>query len=99
MVYAIEINPNNFAPAKIATIPSLMKIILPLIMMAVAVFFLIILFQAAFKILTAGENKEAVAKAQKTISFAVLGLILIVSSFLLVRIIGKILGIESILPF
>jgi len=102
MVYAIEINATNFpdfAPGKIATVPSLMKIILPLIMTAVAVFFLIILLQAAFKILTAGENKEAVAKAQKTISFAVLGLILIVSSFLLVRIIGKILGIESILPF
>ena len=102
MVYAIEINPTNFpnfAPGKIATVPSLMKIILPLIMTAVAVFFLIILLKAAFKILTAGENKEVVAKAQKTISFAVLGLILIVSSFLLVRIIGKILRIESILPF
>jgi len=99
MVLAIEINPNNFAPAKITNIATLMKIILPLLMTGAALFFLIILFQAAFKILTAGGNKEIVAKSQKTISFAVLGLIIIVSSFLLVRIIAKILQIESVLPF
>jgi len=99
MIYAIEINPTNFAPAKIATIPTLMKIILPLLMAGAALFFLIILLQTAFKILTAGENKEIVAKSQKTIGFAVLGLIIVVSSFLLVRIISKILQIESVLPF
>jgi len=99
MIYAIEINPTTFSPAKINTVASLMRIILPLIMTAVAIFFLIILLQAAFKILTAGDNKETVAKAQKTISFAVLGLIVVVISFFLVRIIGTILQINSLLPF
>jgi len=99
MVFAIDINPTNFTPAKITSIATLMKIILPLLMTGAAIFFLIILFQAGFKILTAGDNKETVAKAQKTVGFAVLGLVLIVSSFLLVRIIATILKIQSILPF
>ena len=99
MVFAIEINPTNFAPAKITSISTLMKIILPLLMTFVSIFFLIILFKSAFTILTAGPNKEAVAKAKKTISFAILGLIVIISSFLFVRIIAKILQIESMLPF
>jgi len=94
MVLAIDINPTNFAPAKITSVATLMKVILPLLMVLAGLFFLIILLQAAFKILTAGDNKEMVAKAQKTIAFAVLGLVLIVSSFLLVRIIGMILKIQ-----
>jgi len=93
MVFAIDINPSSFVPAKITSIATLMKVILPLLMTGAALFFLIILFQAAFKILTAGDNKEMIAKSQKTIGFAVLGLVLIVGSFLLVRIIGMILKI------
>ena len=99
MVHAIEINPDNFTPAKITSIQNLMNIILPLLMTFTSLFFLIMLFKSAFRILTAGENKEEVEKAKKTISFAVLGLIIIISSFLFVRIIAKILQIESILPF
>jgi len=94
MVFAIEVNQNNFAPAKILSVATLMKVILPLLMTGAGLFFLIMLFQAAFKILTAGDNKEMVAKAQKTISFAILGLILVVASFLLVRIIGMILKVQ-----
>jgi len=94
MVLAIEINPTNFAPAKITTVSTLMNIILPLLMTGITIFFLIILFQAAFKILTAGDNKETISKAQKTIFFAILGLILVVTSFLLVRIIGMILKVQ-----
>jgi len=99
MVYAINIDQTNFTPAKIASIATLMKIILPLLMTGAGLFFLIMLFQAAFKILTAGDNKEMVAKAQKTISFAVLGLVFIAISFLLVKIITTILQISSLLPF
>ena len=95
MVFAIEINSTNFSPAKIISIANLMKIILPLLMTGAAIFFLIILFQTAFKILTAGDNKEIFEKAQKTIGFAVLGLVLIVSSFFLVRLISMILKIPS----
>jgi len=94
MVYAIDITENNFAPAKITSVAGLMKVILPLLVLGAGLFFLVILLQAAFKILTAGDNKEAISKAQKTIFFAVLGLIVVVSSFLLVKLIGVILGIQ-----
>jgi len=97
MIFAIEINQNNFAPAKISSIAILMRLILPLLMLGAALFFLIILLKAAFMILTAGDSKEVVAKAQKTIGFAVLGLILVVISFLLVRIIGMILKVQFII--
>jgi hypothetical protein len=94
MVFAIEVNQNNFAPAKILSVATLMKVILPLVILVMALVFLVVLFRSAFQILTAGDNQEAVSKAQKTISFAVLGLVLVVTSFLLVRIIGMILKVQ-----
>ena len=94
MVFAIEVNQNNFAPAKILSVGTLMTVILPLVILVMALVFLVVLFRSAFQILTAGDNKEAVSKAQKTISFAVLGLVLVVTSFLLVRIIGMILKVQ-----
>lgn len=94
MILAIDINENNFAPAKISSIATLMKLILPFLMAGAGLFFLIILLKSAFRLLTAGDNKEVVTKTKRTIVFAVLGLILIISSFLLVRIIGMILKIQ-----
>ena len=94
MILAFEINQNNFSPAKFSSISSLMRLILPLLMLAAALFFLIVLLQAAFRILTAGDNKEIIEKTKKTIMFAILGLVLIISSFFLVRIIGLILKVN-----
>lgn len=48
--------------------------------------------------MTAGENPEMLKAAQKTFIFAIFGLGIVLSSFLVVKLLGKILGFENILP-
>ena len=99
MVYAVDISdPNIFTPAKFTTLSTLLNIILPLITAGAALIFLAIILSASFKILTHGDSPEAIKKAQSSIVFAVLGLIVVIISFLAVKLIGKMLGITNILP-
>lgn len=99
MIYAIDISdPNVFKPAKFANFSTLINLILPLLTAGAALLFLIIFLSAAFRILTHGDNPEDIKKAQHTIAFAVLGLIVVIASFLAVNLIGKMLGVANILP-
>jgi len=96
MVYAIDIS-QNFAPAKITTIATLLNVILPLITAGAALIFLVMALLGAFNVLTHGDNPEAVSKGYGTITFAVLGLLIVIGSFVAIRIIGNMLHID-ILP-
>ncbi|KKQ01566.1 MAG: hypothetical protein US11_C0006G0008 [Candidatus Roizmanbacteria bacterium GW2011_GWA2_36_23] len=100
MVYAaIRFDDENvFAPAKYQNLGILLNQILPILMSGAAVLFLVICLRAAFAILTNGENPEAIKKAQQTLGYAILGLFLVVLSFLLVKLIGRVLQIDTILP-
>jgi magnesium-transporting ATPase (P-type) len=99
MVYAIDISqPGNFEPSKISNVSTLLNIILPFLTLGGALVFLAMSLWAGFKVITGGDNKEQISQAQKTLAFAVVGLIVVVSSFLLVKLIGFVLGINNILP-
>ncbi len=98
MVYVITIDSGNFAPAKFNTLAVFLNILLPLATTLAAVIFLVMLLRATFIIITHGDNADALKKAQQAMTFAVLGLIITIFSFLLVNLIGKILGVTGILP-
>lgn len=99
MIYAVDISdPNIFAPAKFTNLSTILNLILPLATGGAALLFLAVILSASFKILTHGDSPEAIKKAQSSIAFAVLGLIVVIISFLTVNLIGKMLGITSILP-
>lgn len=99
MIYAIDIsNPNIFAPAKFTNLSVLLNLILPLTTGGAALLFLVIILSSSFKILTHGDSPEEINKAQKSIAFAILGLIVVIISFLVVKLIGKMLGVTNILP-
>lgn len=93
MVRAIEINSTTFAPAKFATIGSLLNLIIPLIMITASIILLAMLMMGGFHILTAGADSEKVKKAQHLFTFAILGFMIIVASFLIVKVMGYITGI------
>ncbi len=88
MIYALDINQNNFTPAKISSLGTILNVILPLLQVGAALIFLVMLLQAAFTWITAGDKSENLAKAQKQIVFAIIGLAIVVFSFLIVKIIG-----------
>ena len=97
MVYAIEINSQTFTPAKVTSIATLLNVVLPLLTTGAGLIFLVMALFGGFNLLTHGDNPEAVKKAYGTISYAILGLLIVIGSFVAVRIIGSMLNVD-ILP-
>jgi len=96
MVYAFTINQDSFPAAKIGSVSKLMNIALPLAMTCGGLIFLFILLKAAFDILTNGDNPDALKKAYASITTAVIGLIIVVASFLAIQLLGVILKTDII---
>lgn len=55
---------------------------------------IIMLVVGGFKYLSAGGDKEAAAKAKHTLTYAVIGTVLAVSSFMILRLLGIFLGTD-----
>ena len=49
---------------------------------------------AGFQFLSAGGDKEGAAKARNTLTYAILGLILAVSAWMILALVGKFLGLD-----
>lgn len=57
----------------------------------------VMLLSGGFKYLTSGGDGKAVESAQKTLTYAIGGLILLAGSFLILKIIGTITGTDGII--
>lgn len=89
------INETSFPPAKIATFAHLLNVILPLLTIGAALLLLIMLIYGGFSWITSGDNPESLKKAQKTITFAIFGLIVVILSYLAVKLISIIFNIQT----
>lgn len=96
MVNALTIGQDNFPAAKIVSIRQLINIALPLAMTGAGLIFLVITLKAAFDILTNGDNPDALKKAYAAITTAVLGLIIVVASYLAIQLLGVVLKTDII---
>lgn len=67
-------------------------IILSIVGVAVLVMFVI----AGYKYLSAGGDKEAASSARNTLTFAIIGLVLAISAWMIINILGNFLGITDI---
>lgn len=97
MVYAFTIDKTSFPAAKIDSIGQLVNIALPIIMVGTGLVFLAILLKAAFDIMTSGDNPDALKKAYSSITTAIIGLFIVIGSFLAIRLLGVVLK-TNILP-
>lgn len=88
MVLALEINPTNFAPAKITNFATILNIILPLLQAGAALLFLAMLLQAGFTYITAGDEAKNLDKVKNRLNFAIIGLLIVVFSYVFVKIIA-----------
>lgn len=91
------INPTSFAPANFINIEVIYRLITPLLMIGAAILFLATIISAAFTYINADGNPENIKKAQKSMMFAVLGLLLVVSAYLITKIFAFIFNLK--LPF
>ncbi len=96
MVYAFKIDQNSFPAAKITSIGQIVSLALPLAMTGAGLIFLFVTLKAAFDILTHGDNPDALKKAYASIATAVLGLIIVVISYLVIQLLGVVLKTDII---
>lgn len=97
--YFCQINattfPTYFPPAgKINNLASILNLLLPLAIAGVLLIFLAVMLYGAFTWITAGDNPENIKKAHNTILYSVLGLVIVIISYVLVKIIAIILNIQ-----
>ncbi|PIP14799.1 hypothetical protein COW98_04640 [Candidatus Roizmanbacteria bacterium CG22_combo_CG10-13_8_21_14_all_35_9] len=96
MIYALEINVTTFPTARLSNIGQLMNLLLPLVLAGAGLIFLVMLLKAAFDILSHGDNPDALKKAYGAIATSVIGLFIVIFSFVAVQLIGKIIGAQLI---
>jgi len=94
---AIVTPPGGGAPIEVATIQGFECIVQVALNLAVrlagiAVFVMLII--GGFKYLTSGGEPKAKESAQKTITYAILGLALLLGGWLILRFIGEFTGID-----
>jgi len=98
MVYALDLTDHNINPlAKFGNLAIILNIIIPLLIIGAAIILLFVLIWGAFLILTAGGNPEKIKSAKQLFTFAIIGFIIVISSLIIVKLIGTILKIN--LPF
>ncbi len=98
MVYAVEINSSIFPAARISNISTLLNLVLPLVMGGAGLVCLMMALYAAFNIMTHGDNPEALKKYYASMVFAIVGLLIVIASFLIVRVIGIMIGNSNLIP-
>jgi len=99
MVYA-QVNladPTQNPLAKFGTIGTFLNLLSPLITIGAAVIFLGMLMYGAIVWITAGNETKNVAKAQLIMTYAVVGLLIVVLARLAMSLISTITGIKFIL--
>ena len=79
--------------AKFSTISSFVNLMVPLMMIGGGLITLSMLLLGAYRYLTSEGNPEKITKAQNVMLYAVLGLFLIIASFVLTKIIGAVFNI------
>jgi len=97
MVQAFTIDSTSFLAAKVINIGQIVSLALPLAMTGAGLIFLVITLKAALDILRNGDNPDALKKAYASIMTAVLGLIIVVCSYLAIQLLGVVLK-TNIIP-
>jgi cytochrome bd-type quinol oxidase subunit 2 len=99
MVYAVDIR-DVFPLAKIGgretTIGDFTNILFPFLTTVGALLFLSMLLIGAFTMITAGGDTERVKKAQQTMKYAVLGIVIVLVAYTIVQLVSSIFGINSV---
>lgn len=94
------INPQTLptylpGPTRFGDIGSIVNLITPLLTLGAALIFLVMLFYGGFTILTAGGDPAKYDTAKKIVTFAVIGLLIVLLAFLAVRVIGTVLNVPT----
>lgn len=85
---------GNSAGALQLLIQNLLNVVIGL----VGLFLLVMLIRGGYQYITAGGDKEAVQKATKTITTALIGAVILLSLFAIIRVVEGLFGLNLLAP-
>ncbi|MBI2326986.1 hypothetical protein HYU92_01595 [Candidatus Curtissbacteria bacterium] len=80
-------------PAKLSDIIGILQNIIGLLTPAAAVAFFIMVLVGGFQFVTSGGDPKAAAAARNTLTFAAIGIILVISVWLILQLVGFLTGV------
>lgn len=81
-------------PKQIGEAVGIIENIIKLLAPAAAVAFLIMLIWGGFQFVTSGGDPKAAGAARSTLTYAIIGIVLVVASWLILQLIGNITGVN-----
>lgn len=81
-------------PARISDLEGVFGNVVSVALSAAGIAALVMLIVGGFKFLSAGGDKEATQKAGQTITYAIGGLVLVLSAWIILNFLGNFLGID-----
>ena len=79
-------------PAKLSDIVKILENIIKLLAPAAGIAFLIMLLVGGFQFVTSGGDPKAAGQARTTLTYAIIGIILVVASWLILQLIASLTG-------
>ena len=93
--YALDISDPSVNPvSKFKSFASILNLVIPLLLIGAALIFFAMLLLGAYTIITAGGNPENIQKAQKIFKNSIIGLSIVLASYLVVKLIEIVLNIN-----
>jgi cytochrome bd-type quinol oxidase subunit 2 len=90
----LTIDKNVFPAAQFTDIGSMVNILAPLFTLIAAILFGVMMVRVGLLILTAGSDKEKVTKAGQTATWAIIGLVVVISAYLIIKLLEFILKVD-----
>jgi len=87
---------ENGDVATLACIPIIIKNIINAALVFAGVIALILIIYSGIKFISSRGDQNEIDSAKKTLTYAIIGLIIIFLSFLIVQVIGQLTGVEQI---
>lgn len=95
MVYALDISQESVNPlAKFSDFASILNLVIPILIGAVGLVALIYSLIGGFYIITAGGDSEKFKKAQQIFKNVIVGTIIVILSYLIIKIVELVFGID-----
>ncbi|OGK12905.1 hypothetical protein A3A93_01820 [Candidatus Roizmanbacteria bacterium RIFCSPLOWO2_01_FULL_38_12] len=88
------VNSTSFPSMRFANIGVLVSIVAPILIIGAALVFGGMMVMVAWRVLNAKGNAEEIGKAQGTAMFAVIGIVVVIAAYLIIKLLEFILGVD-----